>query len=211
MASEALHVGVLSASLAWRDGICSQLFDAGGIEYTGVSAIEELGRLVRTPDVVIVDAPDNATLEGLLQADAPAMPFVILSDEPDRELGARLLLAGSVAILERHPSTVHLLAAVRAGVSGLATLSASHVATFMDASTNVDSAGGAEWIQPLTPRELQILRMLSDGTANKSIAAQLQISEHTAKFHVGQILAKLGAESRTEAVTIGIRQGLIMI
>jgi len=211
MAREALHVGVLSASLAWRDGIAAQLSAAEGIQCTGVTAIEELGRLVRTPDVVIVDAPDNETLEGLLQADAPAMPFVILSDEPDRELGARLLLAGSVAILERHPSTVHLLAAVRAAVSGLATLSTSHVAAFMDATTNVDSPGGAEWIQPLTPRELQILRMLSDGAANKSIAAQLQISEHTAKFHVGQILAKLGAESRTEAVTIGIRQGLIMI
>ena len=53
--------------------------------------------------------------------------------------------------------------------------------------------------------------MLSEGLPNKSIAAELQISEHTAKFHVGQILAKLGAESRTEAVTIGIRHGLVMI
>jgi len=69
----------------------------------------------------------------------------------------------------------------------------------------------AQWIQPLTPRELQILRMLADGSPNKSIAADLQISEHTAKFHVSQILAKLGAESRTEAVAIGIRHGLVMV
>jgi NarL family two-component system response regulator YdfI len=53
--------------------------------------------------------------------------------------------------------------------------------------------------------------MLSEGVPNKSIASELQISEHTAKFHVSQILAKLGAESRTEAVAIGIRQGLVMI
>jgi FixJ family two-component response regulator len=51
----------------------------------------------------------------------------------------------------------------------------------------------------------------SEGLPNRSIAAQLEISEHTAKFHVGQILARLNADSRTEAVTIGIRHGLIMV
>jgi DNA-binding NarL/FixJ family response regulator len=81
----------------------------------------------------------------------------------------------------------------------------------MDSTAAVDAPRSAEWIQPLTPRELQILRMLSDGLPNKSIATALEISEHTAKFHVGQILAKLGAESRTEAVTIGIRHGLVMV
>ena len=54
-------------------------------------------------------------------------------------------------------------------------------------------------------------RMLADGTANKNIAWQLQISEHTVKFHVAQILTKLNAGTRTEAVTIGIRKGLIMV
>jgi two-component system, NarL family, response regulator YdfI len=76
---------------------------------------------------------------------------------------------------------------------------------------NANAPLSAEWIEPLTPRELQILRVLSEGRANRAIAAQLEISEHTAKFHVGQILAKLNAQSRTEAVTIGIRRGLIMV
>jgi DNA-binding NarL/FixJ family response regulator len=53
--------------------------------------------------------------------------------------------------------------------------------------------------------------MLADGVANKNIAWQLKISEHTVKFHVAQILAKLNAGTRTEAVTIGIRKGLIMV
>ena len=63
----------------------------------------------------------------------------------------------------------------------------------------------------LTPRELEVLRMMADGAANKIIAWKLGVSEHTAKFHVASILAKLGAASRTEAVTIGIRKGMVLL
>jgi len=65
--------------------------------------------------------------------------------------------------------------------------------------------------EALTRRELQVLRMLADGLGNKEIAQQLGISEHTAKFHVAQILAKLGATSRAEAVALGMRRGLVPI
>jgi DNA-binding CsgD family transcriptional regulator len=64
---------------------------------------------------------------------------------------------------------------------------------------------------PLTPRELEVLRMLAEGAANKTIAWKLEISEHTAKFHVASILAKLNAGTRTEAVTQGVRRGLILL
>ena len=63
----------------------------------------------------------------------------------------------------------------------------------------------------LTPREVEVLRMLADGTSNKEIAFQLGISEHTVKFHVASILSKLNAGSRTEAVTLGVRMGLIYL
>ena len=69
----------------------------------------------------------------------------------------------------------------------------------------------AETATPLTAREREVLRMLADGAANKTIAWKLGISEHTVKFHVAQILAKLNAGTRTEAVTLGIRQGLILL
>ena len=65
--------------------------------------------------------------------------------------------------------------------------------------------------EALTAREVQVLRMMADGLGNKQIAAQLEISDHTAKFHVAQILAKLGAASRAEAVAIGMRRGLVPI
>jgi len=80
------------------------------------------------------------------------------------------------------------------------------------------SLSAAEAIAPprdspagLTPRELEVLRMMAEGAANKNIAWKLGISEHTAKFHVASILTKLNASTRTEAVTMGIRRGLILL
>jgi DNA-binding NarL/FixJ family response regulator len=75
-------------------------------------------------------------------------------------------------------------------------------------ATHADQEFPAE---SLTGRELQVLRMLADGLGNKEIAGQLRISDHTAKFHVAQILAKLGARSRAEAVSLGIRRGLVPV
>jgi len=61
----------------------------------------------------------------------------------------------------------------------------------------------------LTPRELEVLRLMAMGLGNKTIARELGISTHTAKFHVASLFAKLGARSRTEAVSLGLRQGLV--
>ncbi len=66
-------------------------------------------------------------------------------------------------------------------------------------------------LEPLTPREVQVLGLLAEGAGNKEIAARLNISEHTAKFHISSIFSKLGVSTRTEAVTRGYREGLIMI
>jgi len=63
----------------------------------------------------------------------------------------------------------------------------------------------------LTPRELEVLQVLAEGLSNRAIAERLHISEHTVKFHVASIFGKLGAENRTDAVTRGVRQGLITL
>ncbi|MGB8698897.1 MAG: helix-turn-helix transcriptional regulator [Thermosynechococcaceae cyanobacterium] len=63
----------------------------------------------------------------------------------------------------------------------------------------------------LTPREMEVLAFLSQGLSNKAIATRLHLSAHRVKFHVGSIFEKLGASSRTEAVAIGLRQGLILL
>ena len=79
------------------------------------------------------------------------------------------------------------------------------------AATNAAASAAEVATTPLTPRELEVLRMMADGAANKEIAWKLGISEHTVKFHVASILGKLDAGSRTEAVTRGLRSGLILI
>src|SRR5260370_38862805 len=70
------------------------------------------------------------------------------------------------------------------------------------------AAGAGE---PLTPRERDVLQLMAEGLPNKLIAVRLSISEHTAKFHISAIMTKLGAASRTEAVTIGARRGLLIL
>ena len=212
MPHELVRVAVLSPSARWRDATAALLSDSPGLEYTGAAATtEELGRLAPAPDVVVFEAPDSDGVETLLETGPPAIPLVILADSLDRDTAVRALRLGGVAILDREPLRGNLVAALHAVTGGLCTLSPKHLATLTEPGENVNTPLSAEWVEPLTPRELQILRMLSEGLANRAIAAQLEISEHTAKFHVGQILAKLGAESRTEAVTIGIRHGLIMV
>ena len=66
-------------------------------------------------------------------------------------------------------------------------------------------------VEPLTPRELDVVQLMAEGAANKAIARQLAISEHTVKYHVNSILGKLGAQSRTEAVVRATRAGLILL
>jgi DNA-binding NarL/FixJ family response regulator len=78
-------------------------------------------------------------------------------------------------------------------------------------AASVASRPLGELAEPLTPRENEVLQMLASGLGNKEIAAKMEISEHTVKFHVASILGKLGAASRTEAVSLGIRRGLVLL
>ena len=99
-----------------------------------------------------------------------------------------------------------LAAAIAAARAGL-------VALHPDALSGAAAAraaprGGAA---ALTPREIEILEMMAEGMSNRTIAGRLGISSQTVKFHVASILAKLGAASRTEAVTFGVRRGLIAL
>lgn len=107
-------------------------------------------------------------------------------------------------------SAAELIAAVLAAAEDLTVLTQAQWKRHSSRAREYDPERSS-FVEPLTKRELQVLRMLANGLGNKEIAAQLGISRHTAKFHVAQILAKLGAGSRTEAVTTAIRRGLVPI
>ena len=96
-----------------------------------------------------------------------------------------------------------------AGAAALAESTAASV-LLMEANT-VGNDTPKPPVTPLTPRELEVLRLLADGASNKIIAHRLGISDHTVKFHVTSILSKLNAGTRTEAVTLGVRQGLVYL
>ncbi len=112
---------------------------------------------------------------------------------------------------------LHLLESVEVRVvdedGGGAPHAAGVVVTASDAGTDAwqpdDEADGE--LDPLTPREREVLELLSDGLSNRAIAARLEISEHTAKFHVASVLGKLGAANRADAVRRGIRRGLVSL
>jgi DNA-binding NarL/FixJ family response regulator len=108
-------------------------------------------------------------------------------------------------VLPAHASAAVIVAAIDAVTAGLVVL---HPDTMPGGKPVLAASRVAA---ALSPREIEVLGMMADGLGNKIIAARLGISPHTVKFHVASIFAKLGAESRTEAVTIGVRQGVLMI
>jgi NarL family two-component system response regulator YdfI len=162
------------------------------------------------PDVVLI-AEGNAhdAVPVPLLPDVPAI--VLLADDPEGVAGAAALRAGSRAVLPRDAQPHQIVAAVQAVASGLTVLAAETVAPLLAHLTGFARSGDSGQLEPLTPREVEVLSLLSEGAGNKQIARRLGISEHTVKFHVGSIMAKLGASSRTEAVTVGIRNGLVVL
>ena len=162
--------------------------------------------------VWVIDAPDQTALDWLIAEPAGDLPraIVVLTDDP--AMAARLAHAGlrGWACLGRDSGADELDLAVRAAEAGLALLELPIAAAGW--ATTPPAAGTlAPGAEPLTPRELQVLQLIAQGLPNKGIARALGISENTAKFHVASLSTKLGAASRTEAVALGARLGLIVL
>lgn len=162
--------------------------------------LETAARLHR-PDVVILDAREDGL--GLLQLKSYAAPVPVLAlVASGRALEA--LAAGASGVLARDAAPEAIAAAVHAVREGLAVFDRSFVAALVP-----EASSAPEQKDQLTPREHEVLAHLADGLSNKEIAVQLEISEHTAKFHVNSILQKMGAQKRVEAVVRAARLGII--
>jgi NarL family two-component system response regulator YdfI len=166
------------------------------------------------PDVILVEASEEefpAAIDFLSNFElASESAVVILSDRIEPKWLLNALRAGVRAVLPSDISAGQLVSAIHAAAAGLTVIHSAEVAAVAPAEPPA-SRPLADLAEPLTPRETEVLQMLASGLANKEIAGQLKISEHTAKFHVASILGKLGAGSRTEAVAIGIRRGLVLL
>jgi two-component system nitrate/nitrite response regulator NarL len=165
------------------------------------------------PDVVLWDlgwdpASISATPGG--QDDLASVADLgapIVSLLPDEGLARDAWIAGARGLLPRNVSVDRLVAALAAVAQGLVILDP----TLAGAVLSIRQGDAELPVEDLTPRELEVLQLLAEGLSNKAIAQQLEISEHTVKFHVNAILGKLGAQSRTEAVVRATRLGLILL
>jgi len=208
------RVFIVAESLRTRERL-EDLLDARRIEVVGsASSLENAAEALaeEDADVLLVEAP-NESVEELLEALASTgltkeTAVVVLVDQSAPVWAGQALQAGIRGVLTGDVGPQQLVLAVEAAASGLVVLDPGEVRAERSSSARPVTL---ELSEPLTARERQVLQMLAGGLGNKEIASRLKISEHTAKFHVASILGKFGASSRTEAVAIGLRRGLILL
>ena len=198
-----IRVGIIADTTARGRALTDLLTDEDRIEVISLSALPHSGRenKLAYTDVVIAT---SAALARSIPADGP--PVLVLGDETDTDRTFREPIRGW---LPANPTAPELSAAIAAVSQNLIVLTEAQAKRRFSAPRQNENAEPLG--ESLTRRELEVLRMLADGLGNKEIANYLRISEHTAKFHVAQILAKLGAGSRAEAVALGMRRGLVPI
>jgi DNA-binding NarL/FixJ family response regulator len=179
--------------------------------------LEAHGHTVLPPDAVVdasvwvLDEPTLADLDALAAArysDSPRAA-VVLSDEPVDPRALRRAGLRGWASLARDADGDQLDLAVRAADAGLVLLDLTHASATLSGPSETTAPVPLD--EPLTTRELQVLQLVAQGLPNKGIARRLGISDNTAKFHVASLSSKLGASSRTEAVTLAARRGLLVL
>ena len=211
-----IRVFIVAASPLIRAGLQGMLTDSRVDIVGSAPDLEPISaQLVDVEaDIVLVEAAADAHQELLDMLEdteiAREYPVIVLSEQIKADWLSDALRAGVRAVLPREVTPEQLRAALEAAAAGLLIVHPSELDTVLPATVG-SSAPADELLEPLTKREREVLQMLAAGLANKEIAARLAISDHTVKFHVASILGKLGASTRTEAVSVGIRRGLVLL
>jgi DNA-binding NarL/FixJ family response regulator len=191
-----------------REGICAIIATAPDIEIAGeaadgLEAIDKF-RAIR-PDVTLMDLqlPEMSGIDAILaiRTEFPTARIIVLTTYDGDALAERALQAGAQGYVLKSSVRKELLDAIRQVHKGAKQIEpeiAAQLASHMGEET-------------LSAREIQVMTLLAAGCSNKRIAAHLSISEETAKGHVKNIIAKLGADDRTHAVTLALRRGIIQL
>jgi DNA-binding NarL/FixJ family response regulator len=155
------------------------------------------------PDVTLMDLqmPEMGGIDAMsaIRVESPEARIIVLTTHAGDVQVTRALKAGARAYLLKGMLRKELLETIRAVHAGQKRVSSEVAAEIAEHATD-DS---------LTPREIDVLRLVAQGNANKEIGARLTLTEETVKSHLKNILAKLGANDRTHAVTIGLKRGII--
>jgi DNA-binding NarL/FixJ family response regulator len=209
-----MRVVVADDHSLFRDGITS-LLEAAGYEVVkqvgdGFEALEAV-RLLH-PDLILLDInmPNKNGLETVvdIKKEFPNVLVVMLTVSDDDEDLFQAIKAGANGYLLKDLNSEEFLSMLQGLENGEAALNRKMVTRVMDgfqklAQTDSENSEG------LTQREIEVLNLMVDGLANKQIAKKLFISENTVKYHIRNILQKLGVQNRTEAVGYAIKQGLL--
>ena len=171
------------------------------------------------PDAIVIVTEESFPAawgnNGLLEEVFSDTPTVLLAGTPSVAIARSASRFKIRSVLPLVITTHQLVAAIAATVAGFAVTLPQLFFPVGDEIRGIRSEPSnpaqLSLAEHLTPREGEVLRLVALGQGNKEIAAQLNVSEHTVKFHVSSVLAKLGARSRTEAVTIGILRGLVAV
>jgi len=225
MNTNKIRAFIVSQQILFRQGVELMLSSMDDMEISGAAdfnngiafAVDEL-----PPDIAIVDI-DAASDSGLalarrIKQRLPSVGIVVLTSNPNEAQLFQALKAQAAAYLNKEITADHLVDAIRRVARGEHPINESLTARpelaervlqqFQELSWRSETEG---FIAPLTPREMEILNYIAQGYLNKQIAVELDISEQTIKNHVTSILRKLNANARTEAVVVGIKQGLISL
>ena len=194
-----------------RSGLSAFLLAFDDLDYVGeaTGGADAVSKCVSLkPDVILMDLVmpevDGAEATRRIKETCPDVQVIALTSYKEDELVQGALKAGALSYLLKNVSADELANAIRAAYAGRSTLAPEAAQVLIKAATEPPNEE-----EGLTSRELEILRLMVAGESNPDIAAKLFVSRSTVKFHVSNILMKLGAATRTEAVSIALHKGLV--
>ncbi|HVJ52216.1 MAG TPA: response regulator transcription factor [Aliidongia sp.] len=212
--SAPISIAILAAEPDLRQRLGGMITSQPGLVLAGSAAEPAaLAELIDRDRIDLVLATPAPTPLGMAVwfADHRRVPFLALIDETDPDRALDALQAGAGGALPLSAAAEDIAAAAGMARHGMSVLPGEVLRVLLRPGGGTDISGNGLSRPELTQRELDVLTALADGASNKAIARRLGISFHTVKFHVAAILAKLGAESRTEAVAQAARRGLVML
>jgi two-component system, NarL family, response regulator LiaR len=173
---------------------------------SGAAAIQLCREIL--PDVILMDMVmpdmDGAAATRAIRQQFPQVQVIVLTSFKEGDLVKNALEAGAIGYLLKDVSADELVQAIRSAHAGRATLSPEAAQALVE-TANQQPAPGLD----LTERELEVLALMVEGLNNTQIAGRLTVSSSTIKSHVSNILSKLGVTSRTEAVALALRKGIV--
>lgn len=206
-----IRVVIVDDHLMVRDGLQVFLSQYGDIVVVGEAGNgREALRVCREtkPDVVLMDMVmpemDGPQATTLIKEARPATQIIALTSFTEGDLVQQAIQAGAIGYLHKDVHANRLAEAIRDASVGLSTIDVTAAQVLIRASRQPDPIG-----HDLTPRQYEVLARLVDGKTNKTIAGELSISSATVRLHVSNILSKLGANNRTEAVRLALQYNLL--